>query len=306
MKKKESVEKTIITQVGRIEEVGEKHAFILFLSGPLVGKLHELKEGETIIGRAPEANIPINDGRISRQHVAIQVQSGGGATLTDLGSTNGTFVNGRRIQTHILQDGDKIQLSSSTIFKFAHQDNLENVFHQELYKMAVLDAVTGAFNKRYFLDRLKEEFSHAKRANQPLSLIMMDIDHFKTINDTHGHLAGDFILAQLTAAVKQIVRASDIFARYGGEEFAAILRNTDEKGAAQLAERIRRIVEKTPAHFEQASIPVTVSLGVTSLDAEASQTDEDFIAAADRYLYQSKEKGRNRVTSKHFESGKDK
>lgn len=300
-KKSDTVEKTIITSVGRIEPTGEKHAFILFLSGPLVGKLHELKEGETILGRAPEVDIAINDNRISRQHVAIQVQPGG-TTLTDLGSTNGTFVNGRRVQNHLLKDGDKVQISSTTLFKFAYQDNLENIFHQELYKMAVLDAVTGVFNKRYFLDRLTEEFSHSKRAGLPLVLIMIDVDHFKKVNDTHGHLAGDCVLAHLAGAIKKMVRVSDILARYGGEEFALILRNTDEQGGSQMAERIRRNVEQNPAQFESASIPVTISLGVAALNEGEYTSPELFLEAADQYLYQSKEAGRNRVTSKNYRS----
>lgn len=300
-KKPETVEKTIVTQVGKIEEVGEKRAYILFLSGPLVGKLHALKDGETILGRSPDIELNINDARVSRQHVSIQV-SPQETLLTDLGSTNGTFVNGKRAQTHVLQDGDKIQISSSTIFKFAYQDNLENIFHKELYKMAVIDAVTGIFNKRYFLDRLKEEFSHSKRANQPLGLIMMDVDHFKNVNDTLGHLAGDFVLAHLAKLVHQMVRASDVFARYGGEEFIMLLRSTDEKGTLQLAERIRETVAKTPATFESHQIPLTVSLGVALLNEADFGTIEVFIEAADQYLYRSKQSGRNRVTSKDYQT----
>lgn len=303
MKKQDPSEKTVITTVGKVEEMGEKRAYILFLSGPLVGKLQELKEGETILGRSPDVGIPVNDNRVSRQHVAIHVQTAG-ATLTDLGSTNGTYVNGKKIQTRVLQDGDKVQLSSATIFKFAYQDNLENVFHQELYKMAVLDAVTGIFNKRYFLDRFQEEFSHSKRAGQPLSLIMMDLDHFKKINDTYGHLAGDSALTHLADTIKKMVRTSDVFARYGGEEFVILLRNADEKGATQLAERIRKEVENTSIPSESNTITLTLSLGVASLQAEEEyRTPEDFINAADQYLYQSKQGGRNRVTSKHFRSG---
>ncbi|MBI4125167.1 MAG: diguanylate cyclase [Deltaproteobacteria bacterium] len=299
--KKELAEKTVITEVGRVKEVGEKNAYILFLSGPLVGKLLELKAGETILGRSPDAAISVNDSRVSRQHISLTV-SKAGTTLTDLGSTNGTFVNGGRVQTHLLQDGDKVQISSSTIFKFAYQDNLENIFHKELYKMAVIDAVTGVFNKRYFSDRLKEEFAHSKRARVPLALIMMDLDHFKKVNDTHGHLAGDFALAHIAKTVQKMVRASDVFARYGGEEFIILLRNTDEKGASQLAERIRLAVEQSPATFESHTIPVTVSLGVASLGEENYGSPEVFIEAADQYLYQSKQGGRNRVISGHYKS----
>ncbi|MDO8527830.1 MAG: GGDEF domain-containing protein [Deltaproteobacteria bacterium] len=296
--KTEITDQTIITRVEKMPEEAEKRAYILFLSGPLVGKLQQLKEGETTLGRAPDIEVPISDSRISRRHILITV-TGDKTVLKDLGSTNGTFVNGKRIQTHELLDGDKIQLSSSTIFKFAYQDNLENIFHKELYKMAVLDAVTGIFNKRYFLDRLKEEFSHSKRTKNPISLLMVDIDHFKKINDTLGHLAGDFALAHLAQTLKQMVRTEDILARYGGEEFAVILRGTDEKGAWQLSERIRQAVEKSPAHFETTNIPMTISLGIASLTpAGEFKSEEDFIAAADHYLYQSKKAGRNRTSAK--------
>lgn len=295
-------DKTVITSVSKMDTNGEKGAFILFLSGPLVGKLHQLQDGETSLGRESGATIVINDNRISRKHLAIQVGATG-TTITDLGSTNGTYVNGKRIQTHLLKDGDKVQISSSTIFKFAYQDNLENVFHQELYKMAVVDALTGIFNKRYFLDRLKEEFSHSKRNKQPLSLIMLDVDHFKNINDTHGHLAGDCVLTHLANTIKQITRASDIFARYGGEEFVVLLRGSDEPGAYQMAERIRLIVEKSPAHFDSLTIPLTVSLGAATLcEEEEYDSPEALLETADRFLYKSKQGGRNRSSSKKFES----
>ncbi|MBI5300205.1 MAG: GGDEF domain-containing protein [Deltaproteobacteria bacterium] len=290
-------DQTVVTQLEKIESSGEKHAYILFLSGPLVGKLHQLNDGETILGRAQDSTIAVEDNRISRHHISITLQHGE-TSLKDLGSTNGTFVNGKRIQSTILKDGDKIQLSSTTVFKFAYQDKQENIFHKELYKMAVIDTVTGIFNKRYLLDRLKEEFSHSKRANLALSLIMMDIDHFKKINDTHGHLAGDFALAHLAATIKPMLRQEDIFARYGGEEFVIILRGAEAEGALQLAERIRTSVEKSAVQFEALIIPMTISLGIATLGNADFKTPEEFIAGADHYLYESKEGGRNRTSCK--------
>ncbi len=297
--KKEITDQTVITKVEKMESGEAKNAFILFLSGPLVGKLHQLNEGETVLGRAPEDDIVINDNRISRKHISISVLKGK-AILKDLNSTNGTYVNGKKVEVHTLKDGDKVQLSSNTIFKFAHQDNLENIFHKELYKMAVLDAVTGIFNKRYFLDRLNEEFSHARRKETPLSLLMIDVDHFKQINDTHGHLAGDFALAHLAQIIKKMVRTEDIVARYGGEEFSIILRGTDSKGAFLLAERIRKMVEKTPLEFEKEAIVMTISIGVAScLEEKNIKSAEEFITTADQYLYQSKTAGRNQTSSKN-------
>lgn len=294
----EKTDKTVVTSIKAVEGNGEKQAYILFLSGPLVGKLHALQDGETILGRSDEANIKINDARISRQHVSLKVGSGG-TVIADLGSTNGTFINGNKASSQVLQDGDKIQISSNTIFKFAYQDNVENIFHKELYKMAVIDALTGVFNKRYFLDRLREEFSHAKRSGQPLSLMMMDIDHFKKVNDTHGHLIGDAVLHHFAKLVQKMVRVSDIFGRYGGEEFSVILRNSDAIGAWHLAERIRIELQNQPAEIADMSIPVTVSIGLVTLGEEAELKEpQDLIETADRYLYQSKQSGRNKTSTK--------
>lgn len=293
----EKTDNTLVTSIRAVDGNGDKQAYILFLSGPLVGKLHALQDGETVLGRSDEATIKINDGRISRRHVLLKVGDNG-TVISDLDSTNGTYVNGNKVQSHTLQDGDKIQISSTTIFKFAYQDNIENIFHKELYKMAVIDPLTGAFNKRYFLDRLREEFSHARRSGQPLSLMMLDLDHFKQINDTHGHLVGDATLQHFAKLVQQRVRTSDIFARFGGEEFTAILRNSDAIGAFTLAERIRIAVQNTPSVVNGQTLPMTVSIGVATLGDEPDLKEpQDLIEVADGYLYQSKRQGRNRTTT---------
>ncbi len=294
---KEPVEKTIITQLTKFDEEQVKKAYVLFLSGPLIGKLLHIQEGITVLGRAPDANLVINDPRISRHHVKIDV-TGQDVTIEDMGSTNGTFVNGKRITKQALADGDKIQISSSTVFKFALQDKTENIFHKELYKMAIIDPVTNVYNKRFFLERFNEEFSHSKRAKFPLSLLMIDIDFFKKVNDTYGHLAGDMLLHQLAKIGKTMVRNEDIFARYGGEEFVVVLRGTNKEGAVILAERLRQKVAGDPLIFEGQKIQITISIGVATLDdGRDHASTEDLIEDADKKLYQSKENGRNRTTS---------
>ncbi len=294
---KDTAEKTIITQVTKLPDESSKRAYILFLSGPLIGKLLHLQDGATTIGRAPDASIVINDQRISRHHVQIAVD-GEEVTIEDLGSTNGTFLNGQRVKKTGLHDGDKIQISSATVFKFALQDKTENIFHKELYKMAIIDPVTNIYNKRFFIERLSEEFSHAKRSKAGLSLLMIDIDFFKKVNDTHGHLAGDMLLHQLAKTVHTMVRNEDILARYGGEEFVAILRTTNKAGAHLLAERIREKVASAPLDFEKQKIPITISIGVASLDeGKDHRTPDDLIKDADEKLYQSKQNGRNRTTA---------
>ena len=294
---KEGVEKTVITQVTHIEETQAKKAYIMFLSGPLMGKMINIADGQTIIGRAPDAGIVINDQRISRHHLKLE-HAKDAVTISDLGSTNGTFVNGVRITApQKLSDGDKIQISSVTIFKFAFEDETGHIFQEEFYKMAILDPVTNIHNKRFFLNRLKEEFSLSKRGKMNLSILMIDIDFFKKVNDTHGHLAGDMILNQLAKIFKTMVRNEDILARYGGEEFIVALRSTNLEGSKILAERIRKKVEETPLTFEDKKIPITISIGVASLDEGCEHKDIDaIIKDADAKLYKSKENGRNRVT----------
>lgn len=290
-------DRTVVTSIQKVDTPEGKRAYILFLAGPLVGKLHLLEEGETTIGRSADATIAINDNRISRRHVAIQV-AGEAVTMRDLGSTNGTFVNGQRVAECRLTDGDKVQISSSTIFKFALQDRTENIFHKELYKMAVLDPVTNIYNKRFFLERLAEELSHARRARHPLGLLMIDIDHFKQVNDQYGHLAGDMVLHQVAALLKAMVRQEDLLARYGGEEFSIILRGASEAKALLLAERMREAVANATITFEANPVPVTISIGVAAQDeGQDYATGKAFIQHADECLYYSKQHGRNRTTA---------
>jgi diguanylate cyclase (GGDEF)-like protein len=274
-----------------------KNAYILFLKGHLLGKLCTLEKGKTVLGRSAQADIPLKDSGISREHSEIKVD-GEKVSIKDLGSTNGTFVNNKRITRHVLEDGDKIQISSTTVFKFILSDESEKVFHDELYRMGVMDPVTNIYNKRYFTERLKQEFSLAKRNKTELSLIMIDLDFFKKINDTYGHLAGDFVLGKLSEVFSTLTRDEDIVARYGGEEFVAILPGSGEEGAVICAERIREKIAKTPLTFEGEKINITVSIGIATLDENnLFGSPEDFIEAADNCLYNSSKKsGRNCTT----------
>jgi two-component system cell cycle response regulator len=288
-------EKTIITSINGDKEK-ERHFYIIFLSGPLMGKMHLLEEGTITLGRVGEVDIPINDLGISRKHCEILFHKDQ-AVLRDLGSTNGTFLNGKRVTEAELREGDKIQISSSTILKFDQQDKIENIFHKELYKMAVVDALTGAYNKRFFEERIQEEFSYCFRNKVPLSLVMFDIDHFKQVNDTYGHPAGDFVLSRIAALTKTIIRNEDVLARYGGEEFVVILKATDAEGALTLAERLRRLIEESEFDFEEKKIRITISIGVASLVGQNFANWETMLKLADSLLYKSKNGGRNRVSA---------
>ena len=294
--KLKGIDETITKPIFKIVEHQSKNAYVLFLKGHLLGKLCTLHKGATIIGRSVQADIPLKDAGVSREHSEIEVD-GENATIKDLGSTNGTFVNNKRITRHVLKDGDKIQISSATVFKFILSDESEKVFHDELYRMGVMDPVTNIYNKRYFTERLKQEFSLAKRNKTELSLIMIDLDFFKKINDTYGHLAGDFILGKLSEVFSSMTRDEDIVARYGGEEFVAILPGSSEEGAVICAERIREKIAQKPFIFEREKINITVSIGIATLDENNFfESYEDFIEAADNCLYRSKKSGRNCTT----------
>jgi two-component system cell cycle response regulator len=294
--KLESFDETITKPIFKVIEQQSKNAYILFLKGHLLGKLCTLEKGKTIIGRSAQAGIPLKDSGVSREHLEIEVD-GEKATIRDLGSTNGTFVNNKRISRYTLRDGDKIQISSSTVFKFIVSDESEKVFHDELYRMGVMDPVTNIYNKRYFTERLKQEFSLAKRNKTELSLLMIDLDFFKKINDIYGHLAGDFVLGKISEIFSTMTRDEDIVARYGGEEFVAILPGSGEEGAVICAERIREKIAQTSFMFEGTKINITVSIGVATLDENSLfGSYEDFIEVADNCLYRSKKSGRNCTT----------
>ncbi len=272
-----------------------RQAYFIVISGNSIGKMFKLA-GSMIIGRSVDCDMGLDDEEVSREHARVETDDRGRVWITDLGSTNGTyFIDGRRIEKHALQDGDKIRIGPASVLKLSYHDGLEEDFFRHQYDSATKDALTGIYNKRYFLEQLKRDFAHALRHRERLSLISFDIDRFKQINDTFGHPAGDFILKELAGVVGQALRGEDWFARVGGEEFAIIERSADEKQIQAMAERIRRAVEVHPFLWEANRIPVTISLGVATLREKNIESVEALARAADEYLYQAKEAGRNRV-----------
>jgi diguanylate cyclase (GGDEF)-like protein len=274
----------------------KQSAYLVVIGGRSgVGKMFKLS-GEMLIGRGEGAEILIDDEGVSRKHARIALQPDGKVVLTDLGSTNGTFYNGERIATQVLQDGGKIQVGSTAILKFSYQDALDEALQKNLYESATRDGLTRLHNKKYFTDTLDKEFSHARRHRVPLSVVMIDVDHFKKVNDTYGHLAGDAVLQRVAARLTELVRFEDTVARYGGEEFAIVLRESPKAQAFQCAERIRRALDAAPVQAGAVQIRVTLSAGVATLDEHSNfDTADALIAEADRMLYQAKGSGRNRV-----------
>ncbi len=293
-------EKTIVHSVSDLLSQAKKtSACLIVVSGKTsVGKMFKLDRQEMTIGRSNDADIMLDDEGVSRRHAKVVIRADGSIQLVDLNSTNGTFNNGDKIDVSSLHDGDKIQIGSATILKFSYQDSFDEALQKNLYESATRDGLTHIYNKKYFVDTLKKEFAYCLRHRVPLSLLMMDIDHFKRINDTYGHQAGDYALSRLSGRVNDAIRAEDVFARYGGEEFVVLLREAPEDKAFILAERLRRLIETTDFTFNGQQIKVTVSIGVATLqDSDYPDTDA-FVASADKHLYRAKQAGRNRVEAR--------
>jgi len=225
------------------EKKETRKAHLIVLSGTNVGQIFELNKPEVTIGREDNLTVQIMDAGISRRHATILHDKLGSYFLQDAGSRNGTFANGHRVEgKHLLQDGDKIQIGVLTILKFTYNDAPEAEYAHLMYEADLRDGLTGIFNRRYFEDRLKAEFSYALRHNSALALLILDLDLFKQVNDTYGHLSGDQVLQGFSKLVGKTCRTEDVLSRYGGEEFAIICRDTDSMEASVLGERIRHDV----------------------------------------------------------------
>ena len=285
--------KTVVTAISKISDRPvAKEACLVVIYGLELGKKFNLNRPQIIIGRSSKADIQIDQEAVSRNHCKI-INTGNAIMLRDMGSTNGTYVNDEMIDEYVLRDGDFIKVGRC-IFKFLSGNNIENAYHEEIYRLTTVDGLTQVFNRRYFVETLEREIGRALRYRRDLSLIMFDIDFFKKVNDTHGHLAGDSVLKQLASVLKARIRREDIMARYGGEEFAIILPEIDNYNAVQFAEKIRGIVEKAVFRFEDTDIPVTISIGCASMTTELQEPHE-FVRVADGHLYTAKSQGRNRV-----------
>jgi diguanylate cyclase (GGDEF)-like protein len=261
----------------------------------LLGKRFVLDTSPMRIGRGAENQIVLDGDSVSRRHAHLEQRTAVWWCIDD-GSTNGTYVNDEQIaREQGLTNGDRIKVGP-TIFKYLSGQDVEAQYHEEIYRMTIIDGLTQAHVKRYLLEALEKEIIRARRHARELSFIMFDIDHFKKINDVHGHLAGDFVLKELARIVQGRIRRDEVFARYGGEEFAIVLPETNLEGAKALADGLREKVEQSRFVFQNESISVTISIGVAML-GEPDRTSLDLIKRADGKLYDAKRGGRNRVIS---------
>ncbi|MCP4605081.1 MAG: diguanylate cyclase [Proteobacteria bacterium] len=267
-------------------------SFLVMIYGEYLGRRFSIKEEALVIGRSPDCDIQLVDDCVSRMHCRL-IANKNGIVISDLNSTNGTYINDTSASARPLQDGDRIKVGRS-IFKFLSGENIEHAYHEEIYRLKTTDGLTGAFNKRFFEEELDREISRFSRYKRPLSLLMIDIDHFKHINDEFGHLAGDRVLSQLVLLISNNLRREDTFSRYGGEEFAVLMPEMNLDGAAAVADRLRKLVADAHFDFEGTDLPVTVSIGIAEADTSMN-TPGDFVRVADNNLYKAKDAGRNRV-----------
>ncbi len=291
-------EDTTATESLMVSGPGEdgKRGCLTVLTGTATGKMFKLPRGTAMIGRAHDAEVRIIDDGVSRHHARLRYDTGG-LWVSDLDSRNGTFVNGEKITTPTpLKNGDKVQIGAATVLRFAYHDELDDSFHESLLSSALRDPLTKLFNKRYLMDRLDSELKFANRHETSISLLMLDIDHFKTINDSHGHLAGDAVLANFANALTRAVRNEDVVARFGGEEIAIILRAIAIEPAFALGERLRKLIEQTVTDHAGLQLRATASIGVAGFPTVHTDVPEQLVEAADRALYRAKHGGRNRVS----------
>lgn len=263
--------------------------------GREIGRRYDLEKEAVLIGRGADNDIVLDLDTVSRRHARIDRRDGR-TTLTDLQSTNGTYIDERRVPPYVPQDLPRPArvIIGRAIFKYQAGDDLDLQYTEEIYQLKITDGLTGLPNRRRLMEVLAAEIPRARRYHRDLSLVMMDIDHFKTVNDTLGHLAGDHILRELANVVSLQVRQGEMFARYGGEEFVLLLPETNMEQARQTAERIRQKIESCTFQFADRKIPITISMGVGTFEAP-DMDDAGLIEAADRGLYKAKQSGRNRV-----------
>jgi two-component system cell cycle response regulator len=281
---------TVVTQNPTQKEKGD--ACLVVIYGDDLGRRIPLGAEPVILGRSSKCDVQLDQESVSRNHCRVSLVAKN-YTIRDLGSTNGTYVNDEMVDELALRDGDQIKVGR-TIMKFITGGNIEAQYHEEIYRLMTMDGLTGVHNKRYFGEMLEREVSRSMRYDRTFALFLIDIDHFKEVNDTMGHLAGDAVLRQLGAVVRNRMRRDDIVARIGGEEFAVLLPEVDATAGTEVAEDLRKMVESTPFRFESDTLHVTISIGVTAWK-QGFATGDDIVKAADDKLYEAKRSGRNRV-----------
>jgi len=286
---------TLIAEDAVVEQAQSVHASLVVISGWEIGREIEVHGLAQILGRSNLANTYVASPSVSRQHLRIDLVREGGRehfAVTDLGSSNGTYVNGERVETAPLGNGDKLRMGD-VVFKFVVQDEVEAQFHKEVHQLIHFDQLTGLLKMEAFRRRLDAMLSRTEPC-PPFVLSMTDLDGLKRVNDTHGHLAGRMVVREMGAMMRAAVRPEDIAGLYGGDEAIILYRDAELDAATEVAEGLRKMIEERVFDHGGATFGVTISQGLAQWPADG-RTAEELIAAADRALYAAKQRGRNRI-----------
>lgn len=263
-----------------------------------LGKRYLLDNSVVTVGRGMDNDIVLPGDSVSRQHLRIE-RRGALHYGIDTGSTNGTFINDSRdrLREQPLKPGDQVKVGD-TIFKYLSGSDVEAQYHEIIFGLTNTDGLTGLANRKHLDSMLNDEVLRAQRHGRELSLLMLDLDHFKRINDSHGHLAGDAVLRGLALLMRKRLRPHDKIGRYGGEEFCIILPETSLQNAGNAADELRKLIEAHPFPADRQNIHATASIGVSVL--RAGMNGADLYKSADEMLYRAKRTGRNRVCRVEF------
>jgi diguanylate cyclase (GGDEF)-like protein len=274
-----------------------KSAGLVVIEGMSLGSTYVLDKGTYLIGRSPDAFVHIDNYLVSRFHAELRIDGGDPprCVLRDLGSTNGTLVNDERVAEKLLSDGDKIRVGDH-VLKYVYQDEQDLRYHAKVHEMIRYDDLTGLLAKSSFYKELSREISRARRRAYHLSVLMMDIDHFKVVNDTHGHLVGSAVLQQIGVLIRDTFRGEDMSGRYGGEEFVTFFPETTKPDALRGADRFRKRVEEHTFRYRDVRLNISISIGVATMPEDGDGL-ETLIRKADTALYAAKRTGRNRVAA---------
>ncbi len=292
--------KTLEQNIRRVNTAANKRSCFVILGGMDLGSIFLIEKPLIVVGRDASCDLVLRDDGISRRHVEAKRVGGNRLFIKDLNSTNGIFVDGERVEHTVLNNGDKVLLGRRTILKYALQDEIEQSYQLQMYESTTKDALTKTYNRKYFAQKIVADISFAKRHRIPFTLIMLDIDFFKKVNDTYGHRTGDVALVTVTESIQQTIRAEDVLTRYGGEEFAVLALGTHLAGGEALAERIRvRIAGETICALDDSGeeFQVTASFGVVTVPGGVEAEPEAVVSVADKNLYRAKEEGRNRIVA---------